>query len=466
MLVILNGHVIDPETGLNEIADVEIVRGRIERLYVHNIGEKYEIDKFEDREWKKHAFDPNKAEAEDTDKNERVQVIDAKGMYIMPGFVDLHVHLRDPGLTYKEDIKTGALAAAKGGVTTICAMPNTKPVVDSVETLKYVLDKAEKEAVVHVKQLSAITKGMEGKELVDMKAMLDAGAVAFSEDGKSVMNINLYKEAMEKASELGALIMAHCEDKELVGKGVLNEGVASEKYGVKGIPNAVEDVIMARDIFLANDAKAKLHICHCSTKGTVELMRMAKRLGVNVTAEVCPHHFTLTDADITEADSNYKMNPPLRKEEDVQALIEGLVDGTMSAISTDHAPHSDEEKAKYFDEAPFGIVGLETSAALTYTALVDTGLMTMMDMVKKMSYNPAKIIGIDDEYGKLSLGARADVVIFNPAEEWVVEPSEFASKGHNTPYAGKLLKGKVKATIVHGKVVYSDETLQVVNEDI
>ena len=270
----------------------------------------------------------------------------------------------------------------------------------------------------HVKQLSSITKGMEGKELVDMEAMLKAGAVAFSEDGKSVMDIRVYREAMKKAAELVAVIMAHCEDKDLVGKGVLNEGVASEKFGVPGIPNSVEDVITARDIFLAHETGAKLHICHCSTIGTVELMRMAKRLGAHVTAEVCPHHFTLTDADIKEANSNYKMNPPLRTEKDVKALVEGLVDGTMPAISTDHAPHSAEEKAQFFDKAPFGIVGLETSAALTYTALVAPGLMDIMDMATKMSYNPAKIIGIDDKYGRLTPGAKADIVIFDPEETW------------------------------------------------
>ena len=232
-----------------------------------------------------------------------------------------------------------------------------------------------------------------------MEAMNDAGAVAFSEDGKSVMDINLYREAMKKVAAMDALVMAHCEDKDLVGKGVLNEGVASEKYNVPGIPNSVEDVITARDIFLAGELGARLHICHCSTKGTVERMRMAKRMGFNVTAEVCPHHFTLTDADITEADSNYKMNPPLRTEEDVRALIEGLVDGTMDCISTDHAPHAKEEKDKFFTEAPFGITGLETSAALTYTALVDTKLMDIVEMSKKMSYNPAKVLGISEEFG-------------------------------------------------------------------
>lgn len=428
-MVILNGHVVDPATGLHELADVEICEGKIKRLYVKSKDEKC-VDVSDE------------------------EVIDAKGKYVMPGFIDLHVHFRDPGFTYKEDINTGSRAAAAGGVTTVCTMPNTKPVVDSVDTIRGIYEKADREAVVRVKQLSAITKGMNNEELVDMQAMYDAGAVAFSEDGKSVMDINLYREAMKQAAELGAIVMAHCEDKNLVGKGVLNEGIASEKYNVQGIPNSVEDVITARDIFLAHEAGAKLHLCHCSTKGTVELMRMAKRLGADVTAEVCPHHFTLTDADITEADSNYKMNPPLRTEEDVKALIEGLVDGTMDVISTDHAPHSDEEKAKYFDEAPFGIVGLETSAALTYTALVDTGLMDIMDMAKKMSFNPAKVLGIEKDFGRITEGAVADIVIFDADCEWEVDATKFHSKGHNTPYNGKILKGRVTHTFVDGKLVF------------
>ncbi|MBE5943443.1 MAG: dihydroorotase [Lachnospiraceae bacterium] len=428
-MVILNGHIVDPSTGLHEIGDVVVVGDTIKEIFVRSKGETYS---------------PVAGD----------EIIDAEGSYVMPGFVDLHVHLRDPGLTYKEDIKSGAAAAARGGVTTVCAMPNTKPVVDSVDTLDYIYDKAKQEAVIHVKQLSAITKDMAGKELVDMNAMAKAGAIAFSEDGKSVMDIKLYYEAMEKAAKLGLVVMAHCEDKDLVGAGVLNKGVASDKYQVCGITNSVEDVITARDIFLAGEIGAKLHLCHCSTKGTVELMRLAKRMGFDVTAEVCPHHFTLTDADITEADSNYKMNPPLRCEEDVQALIEGLIDGTMDVISTDHAPHSDEEKAQYFDKAPFGIVGLETSAALTYTALVAPGLMDIMDMAAKMSYNPAKVIGIDEDYGRLAVGAKADIVVFDPNEEWTVDVSEFASKGHNTPYQGKRLIGRVKKTIVDGKLVF------------
>ncbi len=428
-MIIKNGHIIDPSTGLHEVGDVLIKDNIITRIALKSKGES--ID------------------------NSDEEIIDAGGKYVMPGFIDLHVHLRDPGLTYKEDIETGANAAARGGVTTICAMPNTKPVVDTVETLDYINDKASKVAKVRVKQLSAITKDMAGLELVDMEAMKEHGAIAFSEDGKSVMDINLYRQAMKNAAEMGAVVMAHCEDKDLVGKGVLNEGVASEKYQVTGIPNSVEDVITARDIFLAGELGTKLHICHCSTKGTVELLRMAKRMGFDVTAEVCPHHFTLTDADIIEADSNYKMNPPLRTEEDVKSLIEGLCDGTMEVISTDHAPHSKEEKAQYFDKAPFGITGLETSAALTYTALVDTGLMDIMDMAKKMSYNPAKVIGMSDNYGKITEGAVADIAIFDANAEWEVKEEEFASKGSNTPYIGKVLKGRVTHTIVDGKLVYS-----------
>ncbi len=427
-MIIKNGTVVDPKSGVAKKATVLIEGNLIKNIYP----EDYDVSQIKDAE-----------------------VIDATGKYIMPGFIDLHVHLRDPGLTYKEDIATGTAAAARGGVTTVCAMPNTKPVVDTVETLNYVHDKAAAEGKVRVRQLSAFTKNMDGKELVDLEAMHNAGAVAFSEDGKSVMDIVLYREALKKVADMDALVMAHCEDKDLVGKGVLNEGVASEKYGVPGISNSVEDVITARDIFLAGELGARLHLCHCSTKGTVELMRMAKRMGFKVTAEVCPHHFTLTDADITEADSNYKMNPPLRTEEDVKALIEGLVDGTMDCISTDHAPHGKDEKAKFFAEAPFGITGLETSAALTYTALVNTKLMDVVKMAEKMSYNPAKVLGIDDKFGHISEGAVADIALFDPHIEWEVKEEEFASKATNSPYVGKVLQGRVTETIVDGKLVYT-----------
>lgn len=426
-IYIKNGHLLNPATGQDEVTNIMTDGERIRTV------------------------------GKDLLPEDDAEVIDASGKYVMPGFVDLHVHFRDPGLTYKEDIETGAKAAARGGVTTVCAMPNTKPVVDSVETLDYIQKKAEAVAPIRVEQISAVTTGQNGTELVDMKAMLDKGAIAFSEDGKSVMDVALYAEAMKQAADLGAVVMAHCEDKALVRGGVLNEGVASKRFGVPGITNSVEDVITARDIFLANDYGTKLHLCHCSTEASVELVRMAKRLGISVTAEVCPHHFTLTDADIDSEDANYKMNPPLRTEKDVQALIRGLQDGTMEVISTDHAPHSEEEKAGDFEHAPFGIVGLETSASLTYTALVATGILTPMQMAEKMCWNPAKVIGIDAERGSIEAGKLADIVIFDPNAEYVVDVNEFASKGRNTPYNGKMLKGRVLQTICGGRVVYCAE---------
>ncbi len=438
VLLIKNGIVVNPANDSVNKSDVLIADDTI-----------INIDTCIDEEAAKQLIADRNFEAE-------LKIIDAGGSYVMPGFVDLHVHFRDPGQTYKEDIETGSRAAAHGGVTTVCTMPNTTPPVDSVETLQYILNKAKEKSFVNVRQVSAITNGMNNSELVDMAKMYDAGAVAFSEDGKSVMDINLYREAMEIAAKLGVVIMAHCEDKNLVNKGVLNQGLASDKFNVPGISNAVEDVITARDIFLAGQAGAKLHLCHCSTEASVELVRMAKKLGYDVTAEVCPHHYTLTDSDIDKVDANYKMNPPLRSERDVKALIKGLVDGTMDCISTDHAPHSAEEKSKDFVSSPFGIIGLETSAALTYTALVDTGLLSICDMAKKMSYNPAKVIGIHDKRGYIEEGAIADIVIFDSTKEWVVDEADIMSKSKNTPYIGKQLKGKVVTTICNGNIVYNE----------
>ncbi|MDE5965276.1 MAG: dihydroorotase [Lachnospiraceae bacterium] len=423
-LIIKNGRVINPATETDTVRDVYVAGNRIVK-----------------------------------DMPADALEIDASGKWVMPGFVDLHVHFRDPGLTYKEDISTGSAAAARGGVTTVCAMPNTKPVVDSVETLAYIQGKVQEAGLCNVRQLSAITMDMEGNVLVPMREMWGQGAVAFSEDGKSVMDVRLYMEAMKTAAQLDALVMAHCEDKNLVGNGVLNAGRIAEKYGVPGIYNAVEDIITARDIFLAGETGCRLHLCHCSTKGSVELVRMAKRMGIDVTAEVCPHHFTLTDEDITEADSNYKMNPPLRSREDVNALIEGLADDTMEMISTDHAPHGTEEKAQFFDKAPFGIIGLETSASLTYTALVKPGHLTPMQMAEKMSYNPARRIG-ETARGDLSAGKLADIVIFDPQAQYVVNPELFASKGKNTPYKGRTLQGQVKLTILEGRVVYGADWIE------
>ena len=425
-LIIKNGTIVDPSQDIHEVGNVYIKDGSIEKVVLN----------------------------EDEISSEETQVVDAAGKYVFPGFIDLHVHFRDPGLTYKEDIVTGAEAAAAGGVTTVCCMPNTKPVVDSVETLKDILSRAAT-LPIRLEQLSAITVGENNEELVDIAAMKEAGAIAFSEDGKSVMDSVLFEKGLKEIAKSGLVCMSHCEEKNLVQGGVINYGVASEKYNVKGIKNDVEDVIAARDIFMAAEEGARLHLCHCSTKGTVELMKMAKNMGLNVTAEVCPHHFVLSDSDITSVDGNFKMNPPLRSKEDVRALIEGLKSGIMDCISTDHAPHSAEEKAHGFD-SPFGIVGLETSAALTYNYLVLKEDMPVDQMVRLMSYNPAKVLGLDSERGTLKAGAKADIVIFDPEKVWTVDVNKFRSKGKNTPFNGYELKGKCVTTICRGKVVYDE----------
>lgn len=421
-LLIKNGHVIDPEIKLDMVRDVLIQDNRIVRV------------------------DENISDAVD-------EVIDANGMYVMPGFIDLHVHLRDPGLTYKETLATGGAAAARGGVTTICAMPNTKPVIDTRKLVEEVHERAKKESPVHVIQIGAITKEQKGEELADIKGMGEAGCHAISEDGKSVMNASLYRKAMKIAKENGISIFAHCEDITMVEGGVMNADAKAEELGLKGITNAVEDVIVARDILLAKETGVRLHLCHCSTKDSVEMIRLAKEEGLPVTGEVCPHHFTLCTDDIKENDGNYKMNPPLRSRKDVEALKAGLASDIMDVISTDHAPHSEEEKNQPMEKSPFGIVGLETSAALTYTELVKPGIISMMQMAEKMSYNPAQILGLTEK-GSVSEGKIADLVIFDAEKEYRIDTASFASKGKNTPFQGYPVSGEVACTIVDGKVVY------------
>ena len=383
------------------------------------------------------------------------ETYDAKGCYVMPGFIDLHVHLRDPGLEYKEDIQTGGAAALHGGFTTIVAMPNTKPVADKPDVLNYVKNKAEAVTKVHVLQAGAVTKGQKGEELSDIRGMAAAGSPAISEDGKSVMNAQLYREGMKIAAEEGLAVLAHCEDINMVHGGVLNADAKSKELGFAGITNSVEDVIVARDILLAKETGVRLHLCHCSTKDSVRMVELAKEEGLPVTAEVCPHHFCMTSDDITEDDANYKMNPPLRTKEDVEALKKGLADDIMDVIATDHAPHAAREKEQGIQKAPFGIVGLETAAALTYTELVKPGILTPMQMAEKMSYNPAKVIGL--EKGTVAEGSHADLTIFDPECEWVIDPAEFLSKGKNTPFGGKKVTGKVKATIVDGEIAYLEK---------
>lgn len=421
-LLIKNGHVIDPAKKLDLVQDVLVEGDRIVKV----------------------------AESISDDAD---QIYDADGMYVMPGFIDLHVHLRDPGLTYKETLETGGAAAARGGVTTICAMPNTRPVTDTREMIEELYERAERECPVHVIQLGAITVGQQGKELADIRGMAEAGCHAVSEDGKSVMNASLYRRAMREAKEAGISIFAHCEDITMVEGGVMNADAKAKELGLKGITNSVEDVIVARDILLAKETGVRLHLCHCSTKDSVEMIRLAKEEGLPVTGEVCPHHFTLCTDDIKKDDGNYKMNPPLRSREDVEALKAGLASDIMDVISTDHAPHSAEEKNGSMAKAAFGIVGLETSAALTYTELVEPGLLTMMQMAEKMSYNPAEILGLTEK-GSVSEGKIADLVVFDAEKEYKIDTKQFVSKGKNTPFDGYPVKGEVACTIVDGKIVY------------
>ena len=421
-ILIQNGHVIDPLTRKDGCYDVLIENDRIQK-----VAEKI--------------------------KKEADRVIDAKGCYVMPGFIDLHVHFRDPGLEYKETLETGGKAAVRGGVTTVCAMPNTKPVIDNGDKVSAVHERAKNESLSHVIQIGAVTREQKGQELADIEGMAKAGCHAISEDGKSVMNASLYRKGMKIAKENGIAVFAHCEDITMVEGGVMNADENAERLGLKGITNSVEDVIVARDILLAKETGVRLHLCHCSTADSVKMVKLAKEEGLPVTGEVCPHHFILSSEDIKEDDGNYKMNPPLRSKADVEALRQGLKDGIMDVISTDHAPHAAEEKNKSIAKAAFGIVGLETSAALTYTSLVKTGLLSVMDMAEKMSYNPAKVLGLDEK-GSVSEGKIADIVIFDPDKTYKIDKNTFASKGKNTPFDGYEVTGEVAYTLADGKVVY------------
>ncbi len=423
-ILIKNGRVLDPSQKMDAVQDILLDNGRVSAI--------------------------SETIAEEADR-----VIDASGCYVMPGLIDMHVHLREPGFEYKETIHTGGMAAARGGFTTVCPMPNTKPSTDSPERVKLVVDKAAKESPVHVLPVGAVTIGQQGEEVTDIAGMKKAGAIAISEDGKSVMNAAVYRAAMKEAAKNKILVMAHCEDKNLVGRGALNAGKKAEENGVAGITNAVEDVIVARDILLSKETGAHLHLCHCSTKDSVRMLKEAKEEGLFVTGEVCPHHFALTEEDIVPGDTNYKMNPPLRTREDAEALKEGLRDGIFDVISTDHAPHHADEKKKPMAEAPFGIVGSETAVALTITHLVEEGYLTPYQMAEKMSTNPARILGIDK--GSLKPGKTADVTVIDPLAEYMIDVNEFVSKGKNSPFHGARVKGRVKMTIVDGNIVYEDK---------
>lgn len=422
--LIKHGYIIDPASGLEGKYDILIENGRI-------------------------------SEIRENLRTTASVVIEAENCYVMPGFIDLHTHLRDPGFTEKETLTTGSEAAAAGGFTTICAMPNTKPVMDTPEKLLELQRRAMDEAIVNVIQLGAITMGQQGRELADIEGMAKAGCPAVSEDGKSVMDEKLYEKAMRIAAANRIGIFAHCEDINLVKGGVMNKDSVSERMGLPGISNEVEDRIVERDIGLAERTGAKLHLCHCSTEKSVDLIRQAKSRGVRVTAEVCPHHFTLTTEDIPGDDANYKMNPPIRTKLDVEALKEGLKEGVIDAIATDHAPHTAKEKSGSMRTAPFGIVGLETALGLAMTELVEPGVLTPSQLASRMSLTPARILGIDR--GSLEIGKIADIVIFDPKFEYTIRAEATCSRGKNSPFIGRKVRGRVMNTLVAGRIVYRSQ---------
>lgn len=382
------------------------------------------------------------------------EVVDAQGKLVSAGLIDMHVHLRDPGFTHKEDIITGARSAAKGGFTTIACMPNTRPVTDTPETVEYILNKAAEAELIKVLPYAAITKNELGRELTDFAALKEAGAIGFTDDGVGVQNAQMMKDAMTLAQSLDLPVIAHCEDDSLVVGAWASEGEFARKHGLKGIPNESEAIHVGRDILLAEATGVHYHVCHVSTEQSVRLIRLAKQIGVKVTAEVCPHHLVLSDEDIPGLeDANWKMNPPLRTPRDVKAVIEGLEDGTIDMIVTDHAPHSAEEKAKGVDLAPFGIVGFETAFPLLYTKFVETGRWTLGFLLERMTKDPARVFRL--QTGSLEVGRPADITIIDLESEQTVDPSTFLSKSNNTPFGGWKLKGWPVTTIVDGKIVWS-----------
>lgn len=420
MILIKGGHVIDPGR-VNGVADVLIEHGKIA------------------------AVGPTLAVPAGA------TVIQAAGQLVVPGFVDLHVHFREPGFEYKETIQSGTEAAVAGGFTTVCAMPNTNPVNDNQAVTEFMLERAKAAGNANLYPIGAITKRSEGKELAEIGDLRRAGCVAISDDGKPVMNSLVMRRAMEYARAFDVPVVDHCEDLHLSEGGCMNEGVISTELGLPGIPSAAEDVMVARNVSLAELTGARLHLAHISTAGSVRMVREAKARGLKVTAEACPHHFTLTEELTRGYNTHAKMNPPLRTSQDVQAIKEGLRDGTIDVIATDHAPHATQEKQQEFTEAPFGIVGLETALPLTL-ALVEEGVLTLESAVDKLATAPAKAFSLNA--GTLAVGAPADVAIVDPGLEWEVDPSRFRSKSRNTPFAGWKVKGRVTTTIVSGRVVF------------
>ena len=421
-LLITNGHVVDPSEGIDGAYDILVEAGRIA-----SIAPKGKLLKA-----------PDKA-----------KTIDASGRFVIPGLVDMHVHLREPGFEHKETISTGTHAAVRGGFTSVCCMPNTSPVNDNAGITEYILKKSAQEGRCGVFPIGAVTKGQRGEELAEFGMMLDEGCVAFSDDGLPVVDSRVMRRALEYSRAFGVCIISHSEDPALSLDGVMNEGLLSQSLGLQGIPRQAEETIVYRDVALAELTGGRVHIAHVSTEGSVRIIREAKSSGINVTAETCPNYFSVTESACEGFNTNAKVNPPLRTESDVEAIKEGLSDGTLDVIATDHAPHHRNEKQREFDQAPPGISGLETALGLTLN-LVREGVLDMTDLVEKMSLAPSLILGLDR--GRLSEGAQADITIVDPEAEYKVNINEFVSKGKNTPFAGWTLKGRAVATVVGGKI--------------
>ena len=383
------------------------------------------------------------------------EVIDATGLTVCAGLVDMHVHFREPGFEYKETIATGAAAAAAGGFTAVACMPNTKPVIDEPEGVEFIRQRSEEAGAAQVFPIAAVSKGQKGQELNDFESLKEAGAVALSDDGVPIQNANLLRDAMIMARRQELTILSHCEDKDMVQNFAVNEGRVSRQLRIPGRPAIAEELQVMRDAMLAEETGGAVHICHISTAKAVAIVRRFKRKGVAITCETCPQYFTFTEDEVLKQGSAARVNPPLRTSADVEGIIEGLKDGTIDAIVTDHAPHSAEEKARPLTEAPSGMVGLETSLAATLTALYHTGQMSLSDILRKMTVNPACILRMPGK-GRLAIGSDADLVVFDPNEEWVVDPEKFRSKARNTPFAGMTLKGKVKYTILDGEIIYQE----------
>src|SRR5688572_18870470 len=421
-ILLRGGRVLDPANSLDAVQDVLLQDGKVTKL-----GSKL-------------TAPPG------------ATVIDAAGKVVCPGFIDMHVHLREPGHEYKETVATGTRAAAAGGFTAVCCMANTSPVNDNRSITDYILARARSEGVVRVYPIGAVTRGLEGKELAELAELAEAGCVGFSDDGKCVMNAELYRRAMEYTLPFAAPVISHAEDHTLSRHDAMHEGAVSTELGLRGIPAAAEDVMVSRDILLAELTGAHVHIAHVSTAGAVRLVRDAKARGVHVTAEVTPHHLVLTEEAVRSYDPNTKMNPPLRSKRDAEAVLEGLLDGTIDCIATDHAPHALSEKEGEFDHAAFGIVGLETAVAVLMDRLVRPGLLPLATLVARRSRDPARLLGLPG--GSLAAGAPADLTLLDPEAEWTVDPGRFESKSRNTPFGGWTLTGRPWKTVVGGRIVW------------